>query len=118
MWGCNPLLAQARVAENRVYVVSSTFMAPQANWMISAVYDPSGKVLAKGETWGTVAVAEVDLGRPVVGPWNLGDFPSMVARHRPAKVPAAAPDGPAGPGALGRLAQPLAHAPATRRPEG
>ncbi len=93
VWGCDPQLAKARAAENRVYVVSSTFMAPKDGWMISAVFDPSGKVLAKADTWGTVAVAEVDLGRPVVGPWNLGDFHAMVARHRPAEpqAPAAKP---------------------------
>ncbi len=30
VWGCNPLLAQARACENHVYLVSSTFMEPQA----------------------------------------------------------------------------------------
>lgn len=83
VWGCDPQLAKARAAENRVHVVSSTFMAPKDGWMLSAVFDPSGKVLAKADEWGTVAVAEVELGRPVMGPWNLGDFHSMVARHRP-----------------------------------
>src|SRR5262249_896364 len=37
VWGCNPLLAQARACENHVYVVSSTYMAPKDNWMLSAV---------------------------------------------------------------------------------
>jgi hypothetical protein len=91
VWGCDPLLAKARAAENRVHVVSSTFMAPKDGWMLSAVFDPAGKVLAKADEWGTVAVAEVELGRPVVGPWNLGDFRSMVARHRPAETVAPAP---------------------------
>jgi len=84
-------LAKARAAENRVHVVSSTFMAPKDGWMLSAVFDPSGKVLAKADEWGTVAVAEVELGRPVMGPWNLGDFHSMVARHRPEPPPTAKP---------------------------
>ena len=83
VWGCNPLLAQARACENHVYVISSTFMEPKDGWMISAVFDHTGKPIAKAETWGTVAVAEVDLSQPYLGPWNLGDFRSMVPRHRP-----------------------------------
>lgn len=91
VWGCDPQLAKARAAENRVHVVSSTFMAPKDGWMLSAVFDPSGKVLVKADEWGTVAVAEVELGLPVMGPWNLGDFHSMVARHRPAEPTSPAP---------------------------
>jgi predicted amidohydrolase len=83
VWGCNPLLARARAAENRVYVVSSTFMDEKHGWMISAVYDRNGTPIAKGEEWGTVAVAEVDLARPYQGPFNLGDFRAMLPRHRP-----------------------------------
>ena len=84
VWGCNPLLAQARACENHVYLVSSTFMEPKDGWMISAVFDQTGKPIAKAEQWGTVAVAQVDLSQPYVGPYNLGDFRSMVPRHRPA----------------------------------
>ncbi|MCY2986297.1 MAG: carbon-nitrogen hydrolase family protein [Planctomycetota bacterium] len=87
VWGCNPLLAQARACENHVYLVSSTFMEPKDGWMISAVFDQTGKPIAKADTWGTVAVAEVDLSQPYVGPWNLGDFRSMVPRHRPISAP-------------------------------
>lgn len=53
VWGCDPLLAKARAAENRVFVVSSTFMAPKDGWMLSAVFGPSGEVLAKADEWGT-----------------------------------------------------------------
>jgi hypothetical protein len=47
------------------------------------VYDRNGTPIAKGEEWGTVAVAEVDLARPYQGPFNLGDFRAMLPRHRP-----------------------------------
>jgi predicted amidohydrolase len=86
VWGCNPLLAQARACENHVYLVSSTFMEPKDGWMISAVFDQTGKPIAQAEKWGTVAVAEVDLSQPYVGPWNLGDFRPMIARHRPVSL--------------------------------
>lgn len=83
VWGCDPLLAKARANENRVYVVSSTYSDPTANWMLSAVYDRDGTPVARAEKWGEVVVAEVDLSQRRVGPHNLGDFHDMVQRHRP-----------------------------------
>jgi predicted amidohydrolase len=83
VWGCNPLLARARACENHVYLVSSTFMEPKAGWMISAIFDQTGKPIAQADAWGTVAVAEIDLSQPFIGPYNLGDFRSMLPRHRP-----------------------------------
>lgn len=83
VWGCDPLLARARACENRVYLISSTYTAAEQDWMISAVYDPTGRPIAQAAAWGTVAVAEVDLSRPYIGPYNLGDFRRMVSRHRP-----------------------------------
>ncbi len=83
VWGCDPLLAKARANENRVYVVSSTFMDAKSNWMLSAIYDRDGSPLAAADRWGTVVVSEVDLSERRVGPYNLGDFHDMVQRHRP-----------------------------------
>lgn len=87
VWGCNQLLAKARACENHVYLISSTFMDTKDNWMISAVFDPTGKPIATASQWGSVAVAEVDLNRPYIGPYNLGDFRAMLPRHRPISSP-------------------------------
>ena len=87
VWGCNPLLASARACENHVYLVSSTYTDVSSKWTLTAVYDHAGQPLARGEKWGTVITADVDLSRRHFWRNNLGDFRSENFRSRPIALP-------------------------------
>lgn len=87
VWGCNPELARARAAENHTYLVSSTYEDIARNWMLSAVWDHTGRTIGLAKDWGTIAIAEADLSARTRWP-SLGDFRSKLQRHAP-MVPAA-----------------------------
>ena len=82
VWGCNPMLGAARACENHVYVVSSTYTDASRDWMITGIYGHDGSVLSQAKEWGSIAITEVNLNRPMY--WHsLGDFKAQIERHRP-----------------------------------
>jgi predicted amidohydrolase len=67
IWGGNELLARARAAENRVFLVSSGYDYP------THIIDPDGKIVAEAKGQGTAAILTLDLNKRYLDPW-LGDM--------------------------------------------
>jgi predicted amidohydrolase len=82
IWGGDPLLAQARAIDNRVFLVTSTYAEPWMHWMRSGIWDREGNLIAAAKIWGTIAVATVDLNERFDHKW-LGDFENHIPRERP-----------------------------------
>ncbi len=69
-----------------VWLISSTYTDVSANWMISAIYDHAGKTVAQATEFGSVAVYEADLAKPLY--WqSLGDFRAQIQHHRRSSIP-------------------------------
>ena len=82
IYGGDDILAKVRALDNRVFLVTSTYMEPWTHWMRSGVWDREGNLIAAAKNWGTVAIAEVDLNERFDHKW-LGDFGNHVPRERP-----------------------------------
>ncbi len=84
IWGGNPLLAASRCAENGVYLVSSTYVDHNQNWMKTAIWDREGNRIAEAKEWSSVVMAEVDLNKTTY--WEfMGDFQSRIRREAPVR---------------------------------
>ena len=64
----------------QINVIPPPTIASVIGGLLPSIYNPN---LCSEESSRQVAVAEVDLAQPFVGPYNLGDFRAMVQRHRP-----------------------------------
>lgn len=82
IYGGDDELAMARARDNRVFLVTSTYMEPWTHWMRSGVWDREGNLIAAAKSWGTLAIAEVDLNERFDHKW-LGDFRNHIPRERP-----------------------------------
>ena len=76
IWGGDVNLTKARAIENQVYVVSSTYD------MITAVFDPEGKIVKQATDKNPVIVTELDLNKKTLWPW-IGDLKSRISREMP-----------------------------------
>ena len=84
IWGGNPVLTRARAIENQVYLVSCAYSS-----VPSAVYDPTGEIIAEAGQRPSFVFADIDLNKPFINDW-LGNMRHRFARERRAdiKVPA------------------------------
>jgi predicted amidohydrolase len=82
IYGGSEEVAKVRMLDNRVYMVTSSYMDLWTHWMKSGIWDPEGKLIASAREWGTVVVAEVDLNQRFDDRW-LGDFGNHVQHERP-----------------------------------
>ena len=82
IYGGDDALAKARARDNRVFLVTSTYMEPWTHWMRSGVWDREGNLIAAARNWGTLAIADVDLNERFDHKW-LGDFRNHIPRERP-----------------------------------
>lgn len=75
IWGGNETLARARAIENHVFLVTSSYD------MKSFIVNPAGDVLAEATPERPIAVAELNLDRPILQPW-LGDMKARTWKER------------------------------------
>jgi len=80
--GGHPALAKARVIENQVYLVTSTYSVND-DWMQSGIWGLSGDLLVRANEKDSVVTAEVDLSEQYFWHANMGDFKSRLRHERP-----------------------------------
>ena len=85
IWGGHPNLAKARAIENQIFLLTSTYTEADKDWMRTGVWAPDGELIATTKTWGTVVVAEIDLGARAPWPY-VGDFRGRIPRERPVRL--------------------------------
>ena len=78
--GGDETLAKARAIENGFFVASAGYDFP------TMIIDPDGNVLSKTHADGTLAVAEIDLGKRYIDSW-LGDMHSRRMREQRLDIP-------------------------------
>lgn len=81
--GGHPALARARVIENQVYLVTSTYSLND-DWMQTGVWGLSGDLLVRAVEKDSVVVHEVDLSQQYFWRANMGEFKGRLRHERPA----------------------------------
>ena len=80
--GGHPALARARVIENQVYMVTSSYSIND-DWMQSGVWGLDGELMARATEKDTVVVAEIDLSRQHFWRANMGELKGRLRHERP-----------------------------------